>query len=135
MFIKDGKAFTLFFILAFFGADFIAFCYVVGFFFKNPDTAFKYSILVSLFLAFLPIIISTVISTVISNTDVTSFISKYVTVWLSPFGIIFNSMTSLGNSDDVGVLFIHVAQFVFQTILFLAVAIYKDKKLQYAFKG
>lgn len=50
----DNKAIALFFILTFFGADFIAFCYVIGFLFKNPDSAFKYSIIVTLVLGVVP---------------------------------------------------------------------------------
>lgn len=87
-FIVDGRSIVLFFILTFFGATFIAYSYLIGFFFKNPDTAFKYSGIVTIILALPPIVIKVLVEQSITNKGVQSFIINYIAIWFSPFGIV-----------------------------------------------
>lgn len=60
-FTKEGRAFILFGLLAFFGLPFISLTYLVGFIFDKPETAFKWSVGINMFIYIIPTLISTLV--------------------------------------------------------------------------
>lgn len=135
-FYKDGRGYQLLLILTFFGFSFIPFTYCIGFFFKKPDDAYKYSILISFGIFSIPKVLQVSATYLISER--TGEIIELILDLFSTYNLLTSSLSTMvkENGNEKTIEFaLRLLNFVGQSIVFLSIAIYWDNRLQNKFKG
>ena len=93
-FIKEGRAFILFGLLAFFGMAFVSLSYLLGFIFTKPETAFKWSPGLGMLIYALPTALSALFAFVINSPSLAEAM-PIVLNFLSPFTNLSTAISNL----------------------------------------
>lgn len=139
-FTEEGKAFLLFEILLFFGLPYITLTYNIGFLFTKPETAFKFSILLSLLYYALPTMLLQIWLAPPTVTQGTHDTVATIINIISPFntlnsGIQYLVDDTLTVSDKYVKILVCNFYFIMQFMVFLGLAIFWDYRIQNKFKG
>lgn len=139
------KAAAIFGVMLVFGAPFISINYCIGYLFKKSDSAFKYSVIVMMAVALLPVIVGGIVAFIDSSYNPEGLINTVAYV-SPPYLLVQVVSTIMSNTtgqypqpedttSTFDKIFPQLLAMVIQVPVFMTLAIFIDYKVTNSFKG